>query len=397
MPRVICRLTFALAALICCFCPSLADGNAYPKLAPPLQPFIDNQTVPGFVALIATKDRILTEEAAGFCDVENKKPMHTDALCWVASLNKGMTAAALMMLVDEGKVSLDDPVEKYLPEFKPQWYIAEQDKDHMLLKHPQNKVLVRHLLTHMSGIPYSTGVEQPSLDMVRLQDRVYDYAATPLLCEPGTENHYSSAGINTAGRIIEVVSGMSYEDFMATRLFKPLGMNHATFRLTSKQVEHVPVMYDKNPGGQPWVSMHATKLHYPLDDPARQAAPGVGVFCTAEDIARFGQMLLNGGVSYDGHRVLSEAAVKTMTTKQTPDNIKSNYGLGLALDTTGYGHGGTGHSFLHVDTQHGLVSVIVMQLYNADEPRFGKFYSVYTKEALTYPTSQASSAGILKK
>ena len=363
----------------------MPSSSDYPSVAANLQPFIDNQTVPGIVTLLATKDKILSLNAAGYADVEAKKPMRTDSLCWVASMNKSMTAAAVMILVDEGKVRLDDPVEKYLPEFKPQWYIEEQDEDHMLLKHPQSTVIVRNLLTHTSGFPYSTGVEQPTLDMVDLASRVYDYVSTPLLFEPGTKNSYSNAGINTAGRIVEVVSGLSYGEFMKERLFKPCGMVDATFRMTTRQLERVPVTYAANLGDRPWAPMEIAKLHYPLDDPARQPVPGNGLFATALDSARFCQMLLSGGLAYDGHRVLSEDAVRTMTTKQTPDAVPNEYGLGLAIDPNGYGHGGSDHTFMHVNPQRGLISELLVQMYTSDEKRMKLFLDEWNSQVASYP------------
>ena len=140
-----------------------------------------------------------------------------------------MTATALMMLVDEGKVNVDDPVEKYLPEFKGQWVKAEQDTDHMLLKRPVHPITVKNVLSHTSGLPFSSPLEQPTLDLLPLAARVRSYAMLPLEFEPDSKYQYSNAGINTAGRIIEVVSGMPYEQFMEQRLFQPLGMKDTTF------------------------------------------------------------------------------------------------------------------------------------------------------------------------
>ena len=115
-------------------CPSwpgpLLLTAAEPRIADSLQPFVDNNTLAGAVTLVASRDKVLSLEAVGYADVGAKTPMKTDNLFWIASMSKPMTAAALMMLVDEGKVKLDDPVEKYLPEFKGQWLIAEQDDSH---------------------------------------------------------------------------------------------------------------------------------------------------------------------------------------------------------------------------------------------------------------------------
>ena len=155
--------------------------------------------------------------------------MRTDALFWIASQSKPITASALMMLVDEGKVKLDDPVEKYLPEFRDQWLTVERDQEHMLLKKPKHPITVRNILSHTSGLPFASALEKPTLDGLPLRVAVGSYAMTPLLFEPDEKYQYSNAGINTAGRIIEVVSGMPYEDFLDKRLFEPLGMKDTTF------------------------------------------------------------------------------------------------------------------------------------------------------------------------
>src|SRR6187431_3084199 len=152
-----------------------------------------------------------------------------DAMFWIASMSKAITAAGLMVLVDEGKVALDDPVEKYLPEFKGQMVVAEKNDAHMLLRKPAHPITVREVLSHMSGLPFSAAIEKPTLDGLPLAAAVRSYAMSPLQTEPGTAYQYSNAGINTAARIIEVVSGMKYEDFMQQRLFDPLGMKDTTF------------------------------------------------------------------------------------------------------------------------------------------------------------------------
>jgi CubicO group peptidase (beta-lactamase class C family) len=198
-----------LAVLAAAPLPALAEGPpAAPAkgIAPALQPFVDRHALAGAVTLVADKDKVLSLEAVGFADVAAGKPMRTDALFWIASQSKPVTAAALMMLVDGGKVSLDDPVAKYLPEFKDQWLAVEQDKDHVLLRKPKRPVTVRDILSHTSGMPFRSALEQPTLDLLPLRDAVRSYAMTPLQFEPGSRYQYSNAGINTAGRIIELAT-----------------------------------------------------------------------------------------------------------------------------------------------------------------------------------------------
>src|ERR1041385_6525721 len=140
-------------------------------------------------------------------------------------MSKPITATALMILVDEGKVRLDDPVERYLPEFANVKIIGlDKDRSHVSLQRPQHPITVRNILSHTSGIPFSSSIETSTLDLFPLATRVQSYALLPLLFEPGINYSYSNAGINTAARIIEVVSGVSYTQFLQKRLFDPLGM-----------------------------------------------------------------------------------------------------------------------------------------------------------------------------
>src|SRR5262245_5741011 len=217
--------------------PLLAAAADPSKTVSALQPFVEKGSLAGAVTLVADRDKVLSLEAVGYADVAAKTPLRTDALFWIASQSKPITATALMMLVDEGKVSLDDPAQKYLPELKDLWVVAEQGKDQMLLKRPKRPVTVRHLLIHTSGMPFRSAMEQPTLDRLTLRDCVLSYTMTPLQSEPGTKYQYSNAGINTAGRIIEVVGGMPYETFLQKRLFDPLGMTDTTFWPTEAQLK----------------------------------------------------------------------------------------------------------------------------------------------------------------
>ena len=211
-----------------------------------LQPFVDDGTTAGVVVLAADKDKVLSCDAVGYQDLAAKTPMRADSLFWIASQSKPITATALMMLVDEGKVNVDDPVEKYLPEFHGQMVVAEQDANHTLLKPPAHPITVRNVLTHTSGLPPTSPVENPTLDALPLRVAVRSYAMNPLRFEPGSKYEYSNAGINTAGRIIEVVSGLPYEEFLRQRLFAPLGMTDTTFWPDAEQLKRLAKSYAPN-------------------------------------------------------------------------------------------------------------------------------------------------------
>jgi CubicO group peptidase (beta-lactamase class C family) len=335
-------------------------------LAAALQPFVDKNYLAGAVVLAATKDRVLACEAVGYEDLATKKPMTPDSMVWIASQTKPITATALMMLVDEGKVRIDDPVEKYLPEFRLQKVVAYQDDDVTVLKKPQHPITVKEVLSHTSGLAFSTLVESPTLDGLRLRDSVRSHAMLPLEFEPGTKYQYSNGGTNTAGRIIEVVSGLAYEDFMDQRIFHPLGMRDTTFWPNEEQLARTAKCYAANPEKAGLVEQRISQLAYPLSDHYRKPMPAGGLFATATDCAKFLQMMLNGGVA-GGRRYVSEAAIAEMTRKQTADSIPNEYGLGWGTDGGKYGHGGACKTGMWVDPKRGLITVFLLQ-HNGDWP-----------------------------
>jgi CubicO group peptidase (beta-lactamase class C family) len=330
------------------------------SIASALQPFIDRHALAGAVTLVADKDAILRLEAVGFADVRSGNPMRPDTLFWIASQSKPMTAAGLMMLVDEGKVRLDDPVEKYLPEFKGQQLALGQDNGNVVLRTPKHPVTVRGILSHTSGMPFKSKVEEPTLDLLPLRDAVRSYALTPLEFEPGSKYQYSNAGINTAGRIIEVVSGIPYAEFMQKRLFEPLGMKDTTFWPDEGQLARLAKSYKPNAAKSDLEETTVTQLRYPLSDHARQPMPAGGLFSTARDAGRFCQMILGHGV-FERTRYLSDASVAQMTTKQTGDHLRDGYGLGWSTGGGRFGHGGAYSTNMTIDPARGLITVFLVQ------------------------------------
>ena len=330
-----------------------------------LQPFIDRGELAGAVTLVAGRDGMVDLDAAGFADLDARTPMRPDAMFWIASQTKPITATALMMLVDEGRVNVDDPVEKYLPEFRGQKLTGAEHGGRVSLVPPARPITLRDVLCHMSGLPFKSPVEHPTRDVLPLWATVRSYAALPLLSEPGTRYLYANAGTNTAGRIIEVVSGEAYETFLQTRLFDPLGMADTTFWPDDGQVARLAKHYRVQEDGGGLTEAPIEQLRYPLGDRARRfAVPGGGLFSTASDCARFCRMILCGG-ALDGRRYLSEAAVREMTRRQTPMTVAESYGLGWQVytdDDSQFGHGGAGATKMVIDTRRGLVTVFLVQV-----------------------------------
>lgn len=338
--------------------PQAAPADA---LTAAVRPYIERQELAGAVMLVAAPDRILCHTAVGLADIESRRPMKPDSVFWIASQSKPITAAAVMMLVEEGRLSVDDSVEKYLPEFTGQMVITEKSEEQIVLRKPNRPITVRDILTHTSGLPFRSAQEVPTLDRLTLADRVRSYAMTPLDFQPGTEYRYSNAGINTAARIIEVVTEQPFETFLHERLFGPLGMTDTTFHPTKDQVDRLAESCRPGEGNSGLVATTITQLHYPLTDTDhRFPVPAGGLFSTAADLARFYRMLANDG-RLDGRQYLTEQSVRTMTSKQTPNSISQEYGFGFATGGRRFGHGGAYSTNSYFDREHGLIIIWLVQ------------------------------------
>jgi len=306
---------------------------------------------------VASKDGVLSIEAVGSSDVAAQAPMRTDALFWIASQTKPITATLVMMLVDEGKISLDDPVEKYLPEFAGQQVLLPDGTT----KAPVHPITIRNILSHTSGLPFASPEETPTLDGLPLAEAVRTYASHPLIFYPKSQYQYSNAGINTAARVLEVVTGMAYEDFLQTRLLDPLGMKDTTFWQTDERAARIAKSYAPNEAGDGLKEITVGQLLYPLSDRAhRYPMPAGGLFSTATDVVRFCQTVLNHG-ELGGRRYLSEGAVREMTSRQTPAALADSYGLGWAVGEGWCGHGGAYATNMTIDWQRGLITVFMVQ------------------------------------
>jgi CubicO group peptidase (beta-lactamase class C family) len=380
--QIVSRVGMAIllgAALLALLPLAPAETVPQPKsIGDAVKPYTDSKSVAGAVMLVADRNKVLAQEALGYADLGASRPMLVDAIFWIASMSKPITAAALMILVDEGKVSLDDPVEKYLPEFK-DIRVAEKGKEPRKPAHP---ITVREVLSHTSGLTFRSPQEEPTIDVLPLKDAVNSYTKTTLLYEPGTSYKYSNAGINVAGRIIEVVSGMSYEEFLDKRLFGPLGMKDTTFWLSEAQVKRLAKSYKANKAKDGLEETTVTALKYPLTDrKTRFPCPGGGLFSTASDCGVFCQMLLGGG-THKGKRILSEASVKEMAKRQTPSTVKESYGLGFSVSGDGFGHGGAYATNMSIDTKRGMVTVWMVQQSGGYPGKGGEAIGAFRKAAI---------------
>jgi CubicO group peptidase (beta-lactamase class C family) len=345
-----------------------------PGIGSAMQAMIAKNEIAGAVTVVVAKDKVLHLDASGLADVAGKRPMRPDTLFWIASMTKPVTGVAILMLQDEGKLTVADPVAKYLPEFA-------------ALKTPSGKpanLTLTQILTHTSGLGEAGG---PAAEQARtLADLVPLWLTAPMQYEPGEKWKYTQSGINAAARVVEVVSGMTFDAFVQKRLFDPLGMPNTTFYPTDEQRARLATAYAKN---NDTGALESVPPRPEFGQRNRPPQGNGGLYSTGPDYARFCRMLLNGG-TLDGRRYLSAAAMKFLTTPQTADlptgffqndtygNRGANYGWGIAtcilraphegvaamLSPGTYGHGGAWGTQAWIDPVKGVAYVLMVQRSN---------------------------------
>ncbi len=361
-----------------------------------LQHFVDNDEISGAVTAVVSPDGIIAIEAFGLADVAKKRSMGKDSIFWIASMTKPMTAMGVLMLVEEGKVKLDDPLEEYVPEFK-----GIQVKTAQGLVTSQRLITVKDLLTHVSGIePTPATAPNTPVDTLPLAEMAAAYAKKPLTDQPGAKWTYNNNAINLLGRIIEVASGKPYADFMQERLFDPLDMPNTTFWPTPDHLDVLAKPYAKNKETGALVEAKNSRFSEPLHDLKRTAFPAGGLYSCAKDLGKLYQMLLNEG-ELGGKRYLKSTTLKQMTRNQLGDLPKVSFapgmhmGLGFhvvnrpqevteSLSVGAFGHGGAFGTQAWIDPVKKRAYVLLIQrtdLKNSDQSEIRREFQKAAKEA----------------
>ena len=333
------------------------DSAKLAAIKPAMEELLKQKRAAGVVTLVVREGRTVHLEAAGMADIEKKKPMMPDTIFWIASMTKSLTSTAVMILVDEGKLSLDEPATKWLPELA-----KVKIANGRALFRP---ITLRDLLSHTSGI--ADPARKPSDGNVPIAQYALDLLKEPFDFQPGSEFQYGF-GLTVAGRIVEIASGKSFEQFLGERIIAPLAMKDTTWHPDAAQRTRIARTYKLS--GDALVPAHNAFLTSEPDI-RREAEPSGGLFSTAADMARFYQMVLNGG-ELDGKRIVSAKGVTEMTKAHTVAGKTIPYGLGWFnnaaekkvtphMSDKSFGHGGAFGTHGWVDPEKKMIVVFMVQ------------------------------------
>ena len=376
--------------------------------------YIDKRWIAGGAAIVARDGKIVYYKALGYDDIDTKAPLKRDAIFRIASQTKAITSVAVMMLYEEGKFLLTDPVSKYIPEFKNQQVLDKFNAaDTTYTTVPAKREITIHdLLTHTSGIAYAQIGSKESnaiyykngivggigVGKILLADKMKKLGSLPLFHQPGEKWTY---GLNTdlLGYLVEVVSGMSLADFFSKRIFQPLGMKDTYFYLPKEKYKRLATLYAEDSLKLVIKAKDTDNINgefiskYPITDGTYYSGGG-GLSSTALDYAIFMQMMLNGG-TYNGKRILSRASVNMMTVSQYdkidwPDN---KMGLGFSISTEksmassplspgSYEWGGMFSSSYWVDPKEKIVAQLFLNEFPQSQGEIHEKFKVLVYQAL---------------
>ena len=350
------RLLFIVGAAVVAGCASIQvaegpkdSGTTFAKEA--LAPFVEKGHLPGAISVFY-KAGVQETCCIGYADVATKRPITMDDVYMQCSQTKGFCGVTIAKLVEEGKISLDDPVSKYLPEFGTLW-VKDSEKDGIRTLHKAKNVLtIRNVLNHTGGFPFEIPAKQGNIrgggwsGGAPLRQTAAIAAACPLLFEPGTKVQYSNTGIDIGAAVVEIVTGMHWEDYLQANVLDPLGMKDTSFWPTDEQLAHQVEAYICQKDAPATYNREFNMEQRPYNDRSRIfASAGAGLWTTANDQLKFYKMLMNLGIGDNGVRILKVETVKSILAVSTrPENL-GGYSLGLSApvkdgEDAWFGHGG---------------------------------------------------------
>lgn len=315
-----------------------------------LRPYVESGELPGAISILY-KDGVQETCCIGYSDMEKKRPIKLTDIYMQCSQTKGFCGVTMAKLIEEGRVQLDDPVSKYLPEFEKLYVIESSTDSTTVLRLARNTLTIRMVLNHTGGFPFEISAKSSKIrgggwsGGAELRQVAAIAAASPLLFEPGTAVNYSNTGIDIAAAVIEVVTGMPWDVYLKQTVLDPLGMKHTTFRPTDRQLRKKIELYAVKSGEKAvWVE-ESPSMQRPYNRYYIFPSAGAGLWTTAEDQIKFYKMLMNLGMGDNGVRILKEETVKNLLAVSTRPAGMGGYSLGLTAPVVDsekgwFGHGG---------------------------------------------------------
>lgn len=343
-----------------------------------LQPYVESGQLAGAINVFY-KDGVQETCCIGYADVSQKRPIKMDNVFMQCSQTKGFCGVTIAKLVEEGKLSLDDPVSKYLPEFKELW-VEVQNKDGVrVLNKAKNVLTVRMVLNHTGGFPFEISAKRRDVrgggwsGGAPLRQVASIAAESPLKFEPGTRELYSNTGIDIGAAIVEVITGMKWENYLKQKVLDPLGMKSSWFWPSDKQLKKkIELYYTQNNAPAKWVEEDGWQQR-PYNDSHVFASAGAGLWTTANDQLKFYKMLMNLGVGDNGVRILKEETVKNLLAVTTRPSNMGGYSLGLDApkvddENSWFGHGGAWGTSCYVNWHKKELKMWVIQCAGGGQP-----------------------------
>ena len=334
---------------------------------------MDSGELPGAISIFYN-DGVQETCCIGYANMEQQRPIKLDNVYMQCSQTKGFCGVTIAKLVEEGKISLDDPVSKYLPEFETLW-VVDSEKDGVKTLHKAKNVLtVRMCLNHTGGFPFETSAKRNDVrgggwsGGAPLRQNASVAAASPLLFEPGTKVQYSNTGIDIGAAVVEVVTGMKWEEYLRQEFLIPLGMKDSWFWPTDRQLKNQVEMYTCKKGQKAEYTIEHPSQQRPYNDCHVFASAGAGLWTTALDQLKFYKMLMNLGIGDNGVRVLKEETVKNILAVTTrPSADMGGYSLGLNAPVSDgedewFGHGGAWGTMCSVNWHKKQLRLWVVQI-----------------------------------
>ena len=350
--------------------------TSYAKEA--LQPYVDKGELAGAISVFY-KNGVQETSCVGYADVSQKRAIDLDNVFMQCSQTKGFCGVTIAKLAEEGKLSLDDPVSKYLPVFYELWIQVYEKDDVRVLRKAKTVLTVRMVLNHTGGFPFEASAKRSDVrgggwsGGAPIRQIASVAAASPIMFEPGTKELYSNTGIDIGAAIVEVITGMKWEDYLKQEVLDPLGMKSTWFWPTDKQLKTKIELYETKKGAPAkWVEEMAWQQR-PYNDSHVFASAGAGLWTTANDQLKFYKMLMNLGVGENGVRILKEETVKNMLARTTRPDHLGGYSLGLSApkedtEDAWFGHGGAWGTNCIVNWHKKQLKLWVVQHAGGDQP-----------------------------